>query len=94
MLAKPNQTVIEGTVRAIRADEGGFGTNVEIEVDRNVSPSDDADFLKTQRGEVLTVFSPELPATEIGQHVRLHARLLGGPRGQRVILEKIEPANG
>lgn len=94
MLAKPNQTVLEGTVRAISTDAGGFGSNVEIEVKRNVSPSDDADLLKSQGGEILTLFCAESPAAKVGEQVRLHARLLGGPRGQRAILEKVEPISG
>jgi hypothetical protein len=46
MKAKPNLTVIEGVVRAIRPDAGGYGSNVDIEVSRNVSPEDGGDFLK------------------------------------------------
>ncbi len=91
MKAKPNRTVIEGTVRIIRPDEGGYGSNVEIEVSRNLSPMEDADFLKSQRGDRLTLFSAEAPAAEVGQRVRVQARLLAGPFGSRNVLERIEP---
>jgi len=94
MQAPPNQTVIEGTLRAIRPDAGGYGWNVEIEVARNLSPLADADFLKPQRGGRLTLFTPEAPSAEVGQRVRGHARLLGGPFGERHILERLEVIAG
>ena len=54
MQSKPNKTLVEGTVRSVRPDAGGYGSNVEIEVSGNVSPVEDADFLKPQRGDRLT----------------------------------------
>lgn len=90
MLSKPNQTVVEGTVRAIRPDEGGSGWNVEIAVSRNVSPEAGADFLKPKRGKPLALFTPEAPAAEVGQRVRVQARLLAGPFGERRILERLD----
>ena len=94
MQTKPNQTVIEGTVRAIRPDPGGYGSNVEIEVSGNVSPVKDADFLKPQRGDRLALFTAEAPVAEVGQRVRVQARLLGGPFGERRILEHLEVIAG
>jgi hypothetical protein len=90
MKAKPNQTLLEGTVRAIRPDPGGYGSNVEIEVSGNLSPVADADFLKPQPGDRLTLFTAEAPSAEAGQRVRVQARLLGGPFGERRILEHLE----
>jgi hypothetical protein len=89
MKVKPNLTVIEGVVRAIRPDAGGYGSNVEIEVSRNVSPDDGDDFLKPKPGELLALFTPETPAAKTGQRVRVRARLLAGPSGERSILEDI-----
>jgi len=94
MQAKPNQTVIEGTVRAIQSDAGGYGSNVEIEVSRNLSPEEEADFLKPQRGDRLTLFTAEVPMTEVGQRVRVRVRLLGGPFGERRIIEHLEVIAG
>ena len=94
MLAKPNQTGGEGTLRAICADAGSLGANIETELKRNVSPFDDADFLKLQSGEILSLFCAEAPVSKVAEQVRLHARLLGGPRGQLAILAKMEPLSG
>ena len=90
MTAKPNQTVIEGAVRALRPAEGGCGTNVEIEVRRNLSPLADADFLKPNAGDRVVLFTPEAPRVELGNQVRVQARLLAGPFGERSILERLE----
>jgi acyl-coenzyme A thioesterase PaaI-like protein len=90
MKAKPNQTLLEGTVRAIHPDAGGYGSNVEIEVSRNLSRVADADFLRPRRGDRLTLFTAEAPPVEVGQRVRVQARLLGGPFGERRILEHLE----
>lgn len=94
MQSQPNQTLIEGTVRAIRPDVGGYGWNVEIAVSRNVSPEADADFLKPRRGKPLALFTAEQPAAEVGQRVRVQARLLAGPFGERCILEHLEVIAG
>jgi hypothetical protein len=90
MKVKPNLTVIEGVVRAIRPDAGGYGSNVEIVVSRNVSPEEAEDFLKPKPGEMLALFTPETPKSEPGQRVRVQARLLAGPFGERSILEHLE----
>lgn len=90
MLAKPNRTVIEGTVRAIQAASDGQGAELTIEVARNASPSPDADFLKPAKGDVIELFAAENPSAAVGERVRVHARLLAGPFGSRTVLEKIE----
>jgi len=94
MQSQPNQTVIEGTVRAIQPEAGGYGSLVEIAVSRNLSPAEDADFLKSQPGDRVMLFTPEPPVAKIGQRVRVQARLLGGPMGERPILERIEVIAG
>lgn len=94
MKVKPNLTVIEGVIRAIRPDPGGYGLNVEIEVSRNVSPAEGEDFLKPKPGELLALFTPEAPSAKAGQRVRVQARLLGGPFGQRSILDQLEAIPG
>jgi hypothetical protein len=94
MKVKPNLTVVEGVVRAIQPDPGGYGSNVEVEVGRNISPADDADFLKPKTGERLVLFSAVAPEAEVGLRVRVQARLLAGPFGERNILEHLEAIPG
>ncbi len=105
MLAKPNKTVIEGTVRAIAPASGGQGHEIEIEVHRNLSRGRSDDFIQPAQGQSLHLFATQTPdvaigdrvrATQtpdvaIGDRVRVQARLLAGPFGERTVLEQIDP---
>ena len=91
-MLKPNQTDIEGKVRAITPGAGGVGHEVEVEVVRNLSDGREDDYLQPAKGELLQLFTPQLPLTTVvGDLVNARARLLGGPTGERAILERIEP---
>lgn len=90
MLARPNHTVIEGTVRAVRPHPEGQGIAVELTVSKNVSPSEADDFIRPKNGQVLSLFAAEEPGLRVGQKVRAHARLLAGPFGGRTILEQVD----
>ncbi len=91
MLAKPNRTVIEGAVRAIRPAKGGVGHDFEIEVRRNLSLGTQEDFIQPAVGQSLHLFAAEQPNAAIGDLVRVQARLLGGPFGERTVVERVEP---
>ena len=89
MLAKPNKTVIEGTVRAIvPASEG---REIEIEVCRNLSRGRSDDFIQPTEGQSLILFAAQTPDVAIGDRVRVQARLLAGPSGERTVLEQLDP---
>ena len=88
MLAKPNKTVIEGTVRAIvPANEG---REIEIEVCRNLSQGRSDDFIQPAEGQSLILFAAQTPDVTIGDRVRVQARLLAGPFGERAVLEQLD----
>jgi hypothetical protein len=95
MLAKPNKTVIEGTVRAIVPATGGQGHEIEIEVHRNLSRGRSDDFIQPARGQSLRLFAAQFaaqtPDVAIGDRVRVQARLLTGPFGERTVLEQLDP---
>jgi hypothetical protein len=89
MLAKPNKTVVEGTVRAIvPASEG---REIEIEVCRNLSQGRSDDFIQPTEGQSLILFAAQTPDVTIGDRVRVQARLLAGPFGERAVLEQLDP---
>ena len=89
MLAKPNKTVIEGTVRAIvPANEG---REIEIEVYRNLSHGRSDDFIQPVEGQCLILFAAQTLNAAIGDRVRVQARLLAGPFGDRAVLEQLDP---
>jgi hypothetical protein len=91
MLAKPNKTVIEGTVRAIEPASEGQGHEIEIEVDRNLSRGLSDDFIQPAEGQSLHLFAAQTPDVTIGDRVRVQARLLAGPFGERTVLEQLDP---
>ena len=88
MLAKPNKTVIEGTVRAIVPVNEG--REIEIEVDRNLSRGRSDDFIQPAEGQSLILFAAQPPDVTIGDRVRVQARLLAGPFGERTVLEHLD----
>ena len=91
MLAKPNKTVIEGTIRAIVPATEGQGHEIEIEVSRNLSRGRSDDFIQPAEGQSLILFAAQTPDVTIGDRVRVQARLLAGPFGERTVLEQLEP---
>jgi hypothetical protein len=90
MLVKPNKTVVEAKVRAVRPREDGWGADVDFEVLRNVSPSPESDFLRPRPGSVLTVFTAEPEKVKTGELVCAETKLLAGPGGGRAVLESAE----
>ena len=90
MLAKPNKTVVEGTVRAIGPASEGQGHEIEIKVDRNLSHGRTDDFIQPAEGQSLILFATQPPAVTIGDRVRVRARLLAGPFGERTVLEELD----
>ncbi len=91
MLATPNKTVIEGTIRAIAPASDGQGHELEIEVHRNLSHGSSDDFIQPAQGQSLRLFATQTPSAAIGDRVRVQARLLAGPFGGRTVLEQLDP---
>lgn len=91
MLAKPNKTVIEGTVRAIAPASDGPGHELEIEVHHNLSRGERGDFIQPAQGQSMHLFAAQAPDVAIGDRVRVQARLLAGPFGGRTVLERLDP---
>ena len=70
----------------------GQGTEVELRVERNESPSQDDDFLRPKEGSILKLFTVDLThEMRVGETVRAVARLNAGPTGSRAVLQRIEP---
>jgi len=91
MQVRPNKTIVEGKVCAIQPEKSGHGVEVQLEVSRNVSPKAEDDFLRPAKGDVLRLFASGAEDLTLGAHVRVHARLLAGPFGERNVLERVDP---
>ena len=83
--------MIEGAVRAIVPASEGEGHEIEIEVYRNLSRGRSDDFIQPAEGQSLILFAAQTPDVTIGDHVRVQARLLAGPFGERTVLEQLDP---
>lgn len=89
MQVRPNQTILQGRVRAIRPEADGWGATIELLVIKNESPSEEDDFLRPVPGAAINVFTAEPDDVQVGDLVRAHATLQAGPFGGRTVLESI-----
>jgi len=91
MILRPNKSLIEGRVKRVTRVTDGIGADVVIDVLECKAADDLDDFICAEPGAELTLFTAEPDAIEAGQSYRLTARVLGGPNGERVVVEAAEP---
>jgi hypothetical protein len=90
MRIKPNETVLKARVRRVEPEPDGEGANLHLEILGNESPAPDRDFLRPENGSTLTVYAAGEHGLKVGDVVRARAKLLGGPGGERAVLESSE----
>jgi len=90
MRIKPNKTILEGRVSRIDPATDGWGANLEITVENSHPAAGFQDFLQAQPGSVVTAFSAEPDAVEAGKSYTLTTCVLGGPKGERLIVEDVQ----
>ena len=91
MRIKPNKTILEGTVNRVERAADGWGAHVHIAVEKSKPAEGFADFLQAEPGSVVTAFAAEPDAIEAGKRYTVTASVLGGPQGERVVIEKADP---
>ena len=91
MLLRPNKSVIEGKVKRVKRAADGVGADVVVDVLKCKSADDFDDFIGAKPGAELTLFTAEPDAIEPGKSYRLTTRVLGGPNGERMVVEAAEP---
>ena len=91
MLLRPNKSVIEAKVKRVNRAADGVGADVVVDVLDCKSAGDLDDFIGAEPGAELTLFTAEPDAFEAGKSYRLTARVLGGPNGERMVVEAVEP---
>jgi hypothetical protein len=94
MQIKPNKTILEGKVSRVDRAADGWGANVEFAVDKSTPAEGFSDFVQAEPGSVVTVFAAEPHAIEAGKTYTLTASVLGGPEGERVVIENVRPRAG
>jgi hypothetical protein len=91
MLLRPNKSLIEGKVKRVKRAADGVGADVVVDVLKCKSAGDLDDFIGAKPGAELTLFTAEPDAIEPGKSYRLTTRVLGGPNGERMVVESAEP---
>jgi hypothetical protein len=91
MRLRPNKSLIEGTVKRVKRAADGVGADVVVDVLECKATDDLDDFIGAKPGAELTLFTAEPDAIEAGKSYRLTARVLGGPNGERMVVEAAEP---
>ena len=91
MNLRPNKSLIEGKVKRVNRAADGVGADVVVDVQKCTSADDLDDFIGAKPGAELTLFTAEPDAIEAGKSYRLTTRVLGGPNGERMVVEAAEP---
>ena len=78
-------------VMRVKRAADGIGADVVVDVHECKSADDLDDFIGAKPGAELTLFTAEPDAIEAGKSYRLTARVLGGPNGERMVVEAAEP---
>lgn len=94
MQIMPNKTILEGKVRRIDRSADGWGADVELEVESSRPAAGCTDALQARPGTVMTVFTARPEAVESGKSYAITASVLGGPRGERVVVEDARAKEG
>ena len=87
---KPNKTILHGKVSRVDRAADGWGANVEFSVEKSAAAEGFSDFLQAKPGSVVTVFTAEPDAIEVGKDYTLTTSVRGGPRGERVVIESVD----
>jgi len=91
VILRPNKSLIEGKVKRVKRAADGVGADVVVDVVECRSAGDFDDFIGAKPGAELTLFTADPDAIQPGKSYRLTARVLGGPNGERMVVEAAEP---
>jgi len=87
MMIRPNKSVIDGKVKRIARATDGIGGEVVVDVQDCKAADNFEDFIGAEPGTELTLFTTEPETLENGKAYRLTTRVLGGPHGERFVIE-------
>lgn len=88
---KPNKTALQAKVRSVRRAPDGWGANVDLAIETSEAAAGYDDFLRAAPGSIVTVFAAEPERVELGKTYTVTASVLGGPQGERVVIEDVAP---
>lgn len=91
MRIRPNRTTLDGEVIAIERSPDGIGADVQLRVIANRSRGADSDFTGAVAGGALRLYTAVPEALAPGRRYRLEVCVLGGPQGERIVVETASP---
>lgn len=94
MRIRPNHTVLEAQVTKIRRHADGVGADVTVRVAANLGEGSPDDATGAKAGDLLVLFSATPEALARGGRYRFETSVLGGPGGERVVVNKADEIKG
>ncbi len=94
MVVQPNQSQFVGSIKKVQPCDDGWGSEIKIEILQNELDGSQSDFISPKVGQVLEMFLPPRSKAAkfvVGDTMRMNARLLAGPTGERIVLVAAEP---
>lgn len=91
MQLAPNKTILTGTVDHVETAADGWGANVQFTVTSSEPADGHADFTGATPGATLQIFAAQPELVEPGAGYELTATVLGGPGGERIVLQDARP---
>lgn len=92
MRIRPNRATLEGEVLAIRRCADGVGADVELRVVATPTRGRPQDCTGAHPGQTMTLFAAVPEALRSGGCYRFEVSVLGGPQGERVVVESATPS--
>jgi hypothetical protein len=92
MRLRPNRATLEGEVIAIRRCADGVGADIELRVLAMPTRGRPEDFTGARAGQSMTLFAAVPEALQPGGCYRFEVSVLGGPQGERVVVESATPS--
>lgn len=91
MRIKPNKAILKGKATRVERAADGWGAYVQFSVDESAPAKGYQDFLHAEPGSTVTLFAAEPDAIEAGKSYTLTTSVSGGPKGERIVVERVRP---
>lgn len=91
MQIRPNKSVLDAKLARIEPSPDGWGANIVVHVERCGPARGYPDFVRGKPGAVFNMFAADVDGLIEGRLYRLDVTLIGGPGGQRLVIQKAAP---
>ena len=94
MNLKPNRTHLDVEIIAVSRSPDGGGSEVKARVLRTDTTRAAGDFIQAREGDQLSLFAADPSGLSAGKKFAIDATVLGGPEGERIVLQEARPLEG